>query len=60
MSFKTAPSNPGPAFRNLFPIRESVPTARATSLIFAPVFSHKAETEFIELILCAKKHLQLV
>ena len=56
MSFlKQLPPNPGPGFKKLFPILLSDPTAFATSVIFAPVASHNAVTEFIELILCAKK-----
>ena len=39
------------AFKNFDPIRESIPTANATSFTSAPVSSHKAEIEFIELIL---------
>ena len=35
----------------------SIPTASATSLISAPVDSHIAEIELIELILCARKAL---
>ena len=58
MSFlKQLPPNPGPALRNDDPILLSVPTAIETSLICAPVISHNAEIEFIELILCARKAL---
>ena len=52
---KQLPPNPGPESRNFEPILLSEPIARATSLTSAPVASHKALIEFIELILCAKK-----
>ena len=48
---KQLPPKPGPEFRKYLPILLSEPTAKATSLISAPVASHIAETEFIELIL---------
>ena len=52
MSFlKQLPPNPGPAEMKLLPILESIPTAKATSCISAPVASHNAEIEFMELIL---------
>ena len=60
MSFlKQLPPKPGPAFKNLLPILESIPIALLTSMTFAPVFSHKADTELIELILWAKKALAI-
>ena len=52
MSFlKQLPPNPGPDSKNFEPILESDPIALDTSLISAPVASHKALIEFIELIL---------
>ena len=58
MSFlKQLPPKPGPGLRNLLPILVSVPIACATSLIFAPVDSQRAEIEFIDEILWAKKAL---
>ena len=51
MSFwKQLPPKPTLAFRNLGPIRLSVPIHRATSWTSAPVDSHRAEIEFMELI----------
>ena len=41
-------------FKNCFPILESFPMARDTSLIDAPTFSHNALIEFILEIRCAK------
>ena len=58
MSFlKQLPPNPGPEFKNFGPILLSNPIALETSLTSAPVASHKAPMELIELILCAKKAL---
>ena len=54
---KQLPPNPGPDLRNSFPILRSLPIANETSLISAPVASQRADIEFIELILCAKKAL---
>ena len=54
---KQLPPKPGPASRNRDPILLSVPIALETSLTSAPVDSHIAPIEFIELILCAKKAL---
>ena len=54
---KQLPPNPGPESKNLEPIRLSVPIALDTSLTSAPVASHNAAIELIELILCAKKAL---
>ena len=51
---KQLPPNPGPDFKNLLPILESIPIAFETSLIFAPVTSQIAAIELIELIRCAK------
>ena len=52
MSFlKQLPPKPGPESRNLEPILLSDPIALATSLTSAPVDSHKAPIELIELIL---------
>jgi hypothetical protein len=45
------------AFKNLFPIRESSPTAFATSLTDAPVASQTAEMVLILEIRCAKNAL---
>ncbi len=45
------------AFKNLFPIRESSPTAFATSLTEAPVASQTAEIVLILEIRCAKNAL---
>ena len=54
MSFlKQLPPKPGDDFRKCFPILVSIPIAVATSSISAPVFSHNADREFIEEILCA-------
>lgn len=48
MSFwKQEPPKPTDAWRNLEPIRESSPIARATSDTSAPVASHTADNEFI-------------
>ena len=52
MSFlKQLPPKPGPALRKYFPILLSDPIAKETSFMFAPVCSHKAVIELIELIL---------
>ena len=60
MSFlKQLPPNPGPLFKKYLPILLSIPTAKATSLMWAPVASHKAEIVFIELILWAKNALAI-
>ena len=49
MSFlKQEPPNPTPAFKNLLPMRESLPKTLATSSISASVASQKAESELIE------------
>lgn len=45
---------PTEASRNLGPIRESLPTALATSVTSAPVASHTADSELILEILCAR------
>ena len=58
MSFlKQLPPQPGPESRNLEPILESLPIALETSLTSAPVASHIALIEFIELILWARNAL---
>ena len=58
MSFwKQEPPKPIEAFRNLGPIRESPPIARATSSTSAPVASQRAETELIEEMRWARKAL---
>ena len=44
---KQLPPKPIEALRKLGPILESIPTAKATSSISAPVFSHILEIEFI-------------
>ena len=60
MSFlKQLPPKPGPEFKKYFPILLSEPIAIDTSLISAPVDSQIAETELIELILCARKALEI-
>ena len=52
MSFlKQLPPNPGPESKNLEPILLSEPIALDTSFISAPVASHNALIELIELIL---------
>lgn len=53
--WKQEPPKPTDAWRNLEPIRESSPTARATSDTSAPVASHTADREFILDIRCARK-----
>jgi hypothetical protein len=45
------------ALRNLLPMRESSPTAFATSLTEAPVASQTAEIVFMLDIRCARKAL---
>src|SRR5690606_2771927 len=55
--WKHDPPNPTEAFRNLGPIRLSVPMALATSLTSAPVFSHSSESALIDDTLCARKAL---
>ena len=57
--FKTAPPNPGPEFKNLDPILLSEPIALATSFILAPVTSHKALIELIELTLWARNAFEV-
>ena len=56
---KQLPPKPGPAFKKCLPILRSAPTAKETWLISAPVFSHNAVIEFIELIFCAKNALAI-
>ena len=51
---KQLPPNPGPECRNLDPILLSNPIALETSLTSAPVASHIAPIEFMELILWAR------
>lgn len=46
--------SPTDACRNFDPIRESKPTARATSEMSAPVASHTGDSELILDILCAR------
>lgn len=54
MSFwKQEPPKPTDAWRNFGPIRESRPTALATSDTSAPVASHTADSEFMLDILWA-------
>ena len=48
---KQEPPNPGPAFKNLEPIRESMPIARETSVTSASVASHREAIVFMEEIL---------
>ena len=55
--WKHEPPKPTDAFRNLLPMRESMPMATATSLTSAPVFSHSAEIELIDEMRCARKAL---
>ena len=56
MSFwKQLPPKPGPALRKYLPILLSKPIEFEISVILAPVTSHNADIELIELILCAKK-----
>ena len=58
MSFwKQLPPKPGPAFRNLEPMRLSAPIARATSRTSASVASHRAAMLLIELMRWARKAL---
>ena len=58
MSFwKHEPPKPTEERRNLGPMRESAPMARATSSTSAPVASQRAEMELIEEIRCARKAL---
>ena len=47
---KQLPPKPGPEIKNFLPIRLSKPIALATSFISAPVASHRALMELIELI----------
>ena len=47
----------GPAFKNLEPIRLSIPMALATSCTLAPVASHSSDNELMEDTRCAKKAL---
>ena len=58
MSFlKHEPPKPTLALRNFGPMRESVPTARATSSTSASVFSQSAEMLLIDEMRCARKAL---
>src|SRR5690606_27719500 len=58
MSFwKQEPPNPTEAFKNLGPIRESIPMALATSSTLASVCSQSSEMALMEEIRCAKKAL---
>ena len=58
MSFwKQEPPKPTEAFKNLGPIRESLPIALATSSTSAPVASQRAEIELIDEIRWARKAL---
>ena len=58
MSFwKHDPPNPTDARRNEDPIRESLPTARATSSTSALVASHSSEMALIEEMRCARNAL---
>lgn len=58
MSFwKQLPPKPTLVFKNLGPMRLSVPMHLATSWTSAPVASHSAEMLFIELILWASMAL---
>jgi hypothetical protein len=52
------PPKPTDAFKNLEPIRLSLPTAADTSSTSAPVASQSADMLFMELIRCAKKALE--
>ena len=52
---KQLPPNPGLGDKNLFPILVSWPIAFTTSSISAPVDSHNAVIELMELNLCARK-----
>ena len=55
MSFwKQEPPKPTDDFKNLEPIRLSIPMARATSLTSAPVFSHNSDIALMDEIRCAK------
>jgi len=54
---KQEPPKPTLALRNLGPRRLSRPIARDTSATSASVFSHSAETAFMEDILWARKAL---
>ena len=56
MSFwKHDPPNPTEALRNVGPMRESRPTAYATSSTLAPVASQIAESALIDEIRCARR-----
>lgn len=55
--WKQLPPNPTEACKNFDPIRESSPTARATSETSAPVASQTAESEFILEMRCARNAL---
>jgi len=58
MSFlKHDPPKPMLAFRNLGPIRPSIPTMRATSVTSASVFSQTAETALMVETRWARKRL---
>lgn len=53
--WKQDPPNPTEALRNLAPIRESLPTAKATSSMLAPVASQMAERALTEEIRCRRE-----
>jgi len=56
MSFlKHEPPKPTLAFKNLLPILESVPIAFEISVMFASVFSHKAEILLMDEMRWARK-----
>ena len=52
---KQLPPYPGPACKNLSPMRLSRPMARATSCTLAPAFSHRFAISFMNVIFTAKK-----
>ena len=54
---KQDPPNPGPAFKNFEPIRESIPMARETSVTSASVTSHIEAIVLMEEIRWARKAL---
>ena len=54
---KQEPPKPTLALRNLLPRRLSIPTALATSLMSASVFSHNAEMALMDEIRWARKAL---
>src|SRR5690606_13854926 len=55
--WKQDPPKPTEAFKNFGPIRESIPTALATSSTLAPVTSQSSETALIEETRCARNAL---